>query len=314
MLATKCIDIVLASYNGAEFIEEQLASIINCNGYSHLIGRVIITDDFSSDKTKEIVSKFKDNKIQVFDNKLMKGPVGNFAYGLSISTAPFVMFADQDDVWFEDKILKFYEKAKLLDSNAPGVVYSDLILVDENLNSLGCTFFENEKIPFDWGRNVSNLYFQNVAPGCAMLLNRKCIDRIVPINSDKVMMHDWWALIFSSMYSNVFVINEPLVKYRQHSNNAVGASVSNGWGGFFIKAKKSWVNFHRAIVQLQHFYSQLSPEEIALMDDSAVKRLSFFNDYYKASFFQRSQSATELSVYKSGLLRDLITRFFIIVG
>ncbi|WP_339009878.1 glycosyltransferase family 2 protein [Aeromonas popoffii] len=309
-----CIDIVLASYNGASFIKEQLDSIRNSDGYSDLINRVIVSDDCSVDDTTKIVHELNDSKIEVVTNTFNKGPVGNFSHGLSISTAQFVMFSDQDDVWCKDKLLKFYEKSKLLDIHHPGVIYSNLTLVDKDLNPLGRNFFENEKISFDWGGEISNLFFQNVAPGCAMLLNRKCVDRINPLDDKNIVMHDWWALMFAAIHSNVLVINEPLVKYRQHDNNAVGATLDNGFGGFYKKIKKSWVNFHRAINQLNFFYNELSQSEIDKINSSGRKRMTFFSAFNKRSVIQRIHAACNRYPYKSDKFRDFITRIFIIIG
>ncbi|WP_158656066.1 glycosyltransferase family 2 protein [Aeromonas sp. ASNIH2] len=308
------IDIVLATYNGALFIKEQLDSIRNCDGYNELINRIIVSDDSSVDDTVKIVHEFNDSKIEVVTNTFNKGPVGNFSHGLSISTAQFVMFSDQDDVWCKDKILKFYEKSKFLDVNHPGVVYSNLTLVDKHLNLLGRNFFENEKVSFDWGCKVSNLFFQNVAPGCAMLLNRKCIERIYPLDDEKIVMHDWWALMFASIHENVLVINEPLVQYRQHENNAVGATIESNFSDFYKKIKKSWANFHRAIYQLEFFYSKLSQYEIEKLNCNEFERITFFKNFNQKNIIQRICAACDKPPYKSDKLRDALTRLFIILG
>lgn len=313
-MSTKCIDIVLASYNGADYIKEQLDSIMSCEGYNELVNEIIISDDCSIDDTVKIINEINDTKIKLVENKFQKGPVGNFSHGLSISTAQFVMLSDQDDVWFKNKLLKFYDKAQLLDVNHPGVIYSNLMLVDKNLNPLGYNFFENENIAFDWGIKVSNLFFQNIAPGCAMLLNRKCIERINPLNDERIMMHDWWALMFAAIYANVQVINEPLVKYRQHGNNAVGATINNGYSMVFKKLKRSWVNFHKAMNQLKLFYSSLSQYEIESLSENERKRILFFDSFNKKNFLQRVQAAFDNSPYKSDRIRDIVTRFYIILG
>ncbi|MGL5486992.1 MAG: glycosyltransferase family 2 protein [Shewanella sp.] len=308
------IDIVLASYNGASFIKEQLDSIRNCDGYDELINKVIVSDDCSIDDTVKIVHAINDSKIEVVKNTFKKGPVGNFSHGLSISTAQFVMFADQDDIWCKEKLLKFYEKTRLLDMDHPGAIYSNLTLVDKDLNPLGRNFFENEKISFDWGCKISNLFLQNIAPGCAMLLNRKCIERITPLDDENIVMHDWWALMFAAIHNNVIVINEPLVQYRQHDNNAVGATIDNGFGGVYKKVKRSWVNFHRAINQLNSFYNVLSQYEIEKINFSGRERMSFFISFKKNNVIQRVHAACNKYPYKSDKLRDFLTRVFIVIG
>jgi glycosyltransferase involved in cell wall biosynthesis len=313
-LSLNKIDIVLASFNGSKYIKEQIESIQLCNGYDKLVNKIIISDDYSSDDTKDILYEFGDEKICFHYNKNAKGPVGNFAHGLSLSTASFVMFSDQDDVWYQDKLEKFYEKAILLDDKNPGAVYSDLLLVNDKLLPLGQTFFSNENIPHNWGTNISNLYLQNVAPGCAMLINRCCVNRVFPMNEEKILMHDWWVLLFSSVYSNVIVINEPLTRYRQHSSNVIGASVKGGWKTYFQKLKMSRLNFHRAIRQIGYFKSQLTNLEMNSLESVDKSRLDFLSNFYSVNFNRRFGAAICTNRYKSTLIRDLGTRIFILIG
>ena len=151
------IDIVLATYNGQNFLMELLTSIVNSESYTDLINKVIITDDNSTDDTKLIVESFKNDKFEFYLNEGSKGPVGNFESGIKYSNASFIMFADQDDIWMSDKIMKFHTKAIKLNSKVPGAVYSDLSVVDEKLVIINKSFFDNESIDFNWGTNLSNL-------------------------------------------------------------------------------------------------------------------------------------------------------------
>ena len=111
MEKTEKIDILLATYNGEEYINEQIDSILN-QTYSNF--RLLISDDNSTDKTLEILRDYekKDDRIKVFENKENKGVVKNFEFLLKKVESDLYMLSDQDDVWYENKIEETYRKLK----------------------------------------------------------------------------------------------------------------------------------------------------------------------------------------------------------
>ena len=314
MLKKNCIDIVLASYNGGTYIAEQIKSIQRCEGYDLLVRKLIVSDDNSVDETTKILAEFSDPKIQLCVNDGNRGPVGNFENGLKRSSAEFVMFSDQDDSWSSSKLVSFYEKAIQLDDEKAGAVYSDLQLVDENLKSLGKTFLQNENIPISWGCRLSNLFLQNVAPGCAMLINRKCVERIVPFSGESVLMHDWWALLFAALNRNVITIDVTLTNYRQHENNVIGASRAVSLKTLGRKLTESRDNFKKSILQLNYFSTVLTDEERLWVVEKDLQRLVFLSKLESKPFSARLVFAIANQPFKSTMVRDLITRLFIIWG
>ncbi len=305
------IDIVLATYNGQNFLMELLTSIVNSESYTDLINKVIITDDNSTDDTKLIVESFKNDKFEFYLNEGSKGPVGNFESGIKYSNASFIMFADQDDIWMSDKIMKFHTKAIKLNSKVPGAVYSDLSVVDEKLVIINKSFFDNESIDFNWGTNLSNLLLQNSSPGCALLVNKATITRSLPFHN--IMMHDWWLLMYSALYSNVIVINEQLVKYRQHSNNAVGATKSFSIISTFNKLKKTNKNFKLTIKQITQFNEHLRDEELKLLDRNTSFKMNFLCELSKQSFIKRVRFLLKPNKLKSSFIRSFITMILLLI-
>ena len=124
------IDILLATYNGEEYLEAQLDSILN-QTYSDF--RLLISDDCSSDNTQKILKEYekKDNRIQLFFQEKNLGVMKNFEFLLKNVKNDYYMFSDQDDIWKQEKIEKSLKK--LLETNSD-LVYTDLEVVDENLN------------------------------------------------------------------------------------------------------------------------------------------------------------------------------------
>ena len=126
------IDILLATYNGEEYLEEQLNSILN-QTYKNF--NLIISDDNSTDSTVKILDKYskKDSRIIVYKQNRNLGVVSNFEFLLSKVESKYFMFSDQDDIWIETKIEKSINKLEETNSD---IVFTDLMVVDDKLNVL----------------------------------------------------------------------------------------------------------------------------------------------------------------------------------
>jgi len=223
------IDIVLATYNGERYLAEQIESIQGSIEYSSLVNRLIVVDDGSTDKTPEIVKRLlsKDNKIEWHLNSSGKsGPANNFSFGLSLTTSDYIMLCDQDDIWLPSKINTSIIELLAIERKLPDkpvLVFSDKLIVDEQLNIISRSYFQLKKIPFDWYLSFENICQQNVGSGCTMIFNRKLLDMAVPIPK-KAYMHDWWLMLVASKVGRIELIKTPLIKYRQHQNNTIGVN------------------------------------------------------------------------------------------
>ncbi|UUM30031.1 glycosyltransferase family 2 protein [Vibrio japonicus] len=227
-MAAPSIDIVLASFNGERFIEQQINSIQSSLNYQTLVRRILVVDDGSSDSTPSIVTKLMqtDSRIELHGNPgPAHGAMANFAFGLSLTRAPYVMLCDQDDVWHPSKIDKSYKAIVDSDVNRvalPRLVFTDKRIVDESLNELYPSFFDFRNISRQWHSSIEQLMQQNVASGCTMMLNRPLIELAMPIPNN-AFMHDWWLVLVAKLKGEVIFIDEPLMDYRQHGNNTIGA-------------------------------------------------------------------------------------------
>ena len=92
------ISVVLCTYNGALFIEEQLASII---GQTYGVAEIIVVDDASSDHTYAILERAaaRDMRISLFQNNSNIGFSANFEKAMKMANHDFIAIADQDDIW-----------------------------------------------------------------------------------------------------------------------------------------------------------------------------------------------------------------------
>lgn len=254
---TKKIDIVMATYNGEKYISEQLDSIVNSECFNDYIKNLIIVDDGSTDNTINIISNYcakYENIIFTPCGERKLGAAKNFEKGILLSNAPYVMLCDQDDIWLPSKISKSFEKIVGLerrDGNVPSLVFSDVSVVNSGLNVIYDSFFDLyniDKLP-----SIEFLCFNNIAPGCTMILNRKLIDIAFPM-PENVIMHDWWLLLYALFCGKVDTLYEQTMLYRQHGNNAVGVK-KNSFIRKITCINKQWSDFvknrERCIRQLE---------------------------------------------------------------
>lgn len=228
------IDIVLATYNGASFLAQQIQSIQANHDYDTLVSRFIIVDDGSTDNTQNIVANLaaNDTKIEWHINSSERhGASNNFSFGLSLTSANYVMLSDQDDIWLPEKLTIYVEKIQTLIPQTleqPLLVFSDKFIVDDRLALINNSYFNLKNVAFNWHEKFEQLCQQNVASGCTILLNRHLLNKAMPIPA-KAYMHDWWLALVASRCGKVIFIEQALIKYRQHGNNIFGAKKINKW-------------------------------------------------------------------------------------
>ena len=223
------IDIVLATYNGEQYLAEQIRSIQNNIGYDKWISRLLVIDDGSTDATFSVVKQLSldDGKIIWLTNTSNRhGACNNFAFGLAQTLSPYIMLSDQDDVWLPDKIQLSIDRIKQLEKeheSVPLLVFTDKKIVDEKLNLICPSYFKLKNIPKNWHLSFEQLCQQNVISGCTMLFNRALLNKAMPI-PEQAYMHDWWLALIASKCGQIAFIDKSLIKYRQHNNNAIGAN------------------------------------------------------------------------------------------
>ena len=243
MLKTDKVAILLATYNGEKYIKEQLDSII---GQSFSDWHLLIHDDGSKDETVKIIKEYEEKfpeKISILEGAPQGGAKKNFFYLMKNVDAPYIMFADQDDVWLKDKVKlsveKMLEAEKEIGSDKPILVFADLKVVDEKLEVISESM--NKFQSLDPKRvKPENLMIQNVVTGCTSLINKKLLELSVKeCDLSKVIMHDWWYALIAAEFGKVSYLDEAVILYRQHGDNSVGAKDVNSAEYAINKLKKS---------------------------------------------------------------------------
>ena len=223
------ISVVIAVYNGSDYIEQQLRSILCQIGDSD---EVILVDDFSSDETLELVAAMGDIRVRIFRNFTNIGVQRSFEKAIGLASGDIIFLSDQDDVWMDGKVDRVMSELQVCD-----LVVTDCKVVDANLNLLYPSLFEiiNPKMGV-----IRNL-IKNSYTGCCMAFNRKILDKALPFPKD-IPMHDWWIGLIGEIIGSVKFINDPYLLYRRHGKNASTLSEASNFSTYKrIIFRWSWI-------------------------------------------------------------------------
>lgn len=222
------IAILMATYNGENFISQQLDSIVS---QSFCDWELFIRDDGSTDNTIAIIKEYENtypNIHYIEDDLGSLGTRDQFLHLMKIVDAEYYMFCDQDDKWFEDKIEKSLIKIKLTESNNPNkaiLIGSDCAICGSNLEVVNPSCWDHLRInPSDF-LNIDGIFVYPFITGASMILNNKVKEVLPPIPVGLPRnrpMYDWWILINVYRSGVVDLLDEPTRYYRQHSNNISG--------------------------------------------------------------------------------------------
>ncbi len=201
MIVSKTVSVVMCTYNGAEFIREQLDSIIN---QTYPIHELIVQDDCSTDETVAIIKEYmeKYSFIKLYINEHNLGFNQNFKSACMKATGDFVAISDQDDVWFPEKLEKQVETIGPYD-----ICFSNHLLLEEGGR------VENDSFTH---RCIERLLFFNNVSGHTMLCKRDFIQN--PSNWIDFFWYDWGLALNASLQNGMVKVEEPLNLWRKHGS------------------------------------------------------------------------------------------------
>lgn len=282
------IAILLGTYNGIKYIKNQIKSI---QRQSITEWRLFIRDDGSTDKTLNFIRSIQDQDeriAHVIDNDAQLGVVANYSRLMEKALewgADRIFLCDQDDIWCTEKIKI---QTLLIDAceikygqSYPVLVHSDLELVDQQLQNVHNSFLSYQGIQHENNKPIRVLPVQNFVTGCASAFNHALLEKATPIPKGAIM-HDWWIALCAATWGKIGFIEKPLIKYRQHGENEIGAKhFLHMFNPLRENLLKRWVtgraNFHGSINQakslmekISEYPSEVSPESAQLINAYAT--------------------------------------------
>ncbi len=203
------ISVAMATYNGEKYIEEQLRTILD-----NLLPQdeVIISDDGSTDRTRELIASFEDSRITLVDGP-KNGVKQNFGNAISRCTGRYLFLADQDDIWAPDKVMRVL--AAFETEHCTCVQHDCSLINDETGKTIVDSYFAFRHC----GPGVWKNIYKCTYLGCAMAFDAKLVPAILPIPND-IDMHDQWIGILSDRFGKTVFLSDKLIQYRRHEGTA----------------------------------------------------------------------------------------------
>lgn len=224
------ISVAMCTYNGAKFLREELESLAE---QLVLPDELVVCDDASSDDTVAVLQRFADAAcfpVRIHVNPHNLGYVRNFEQAISLCRSDLIALCDQDDVWAPDKLAK--SASLLAELPDTGLVCTDADIVGPNLEPLGVRLSQTlgfgapEKAAVAQGDVLAVLVRINFATGATMMFRSSLRAAVLPIPEGWV--HDAWIALMVSLIAGIAFLDEPLVRYRQHLANQIGAPRATG--------------------------------------------------------------------------------------
>jgi glycosyltransferase involved in cell wall biosynthesis len=214
MINKKTISIVLATYNGAKYITQQIDSILS---QTHQPDELIVYDDCSTDNTVEIINGYKTKarfEIKITVNQKNVGSTQNFNNALCDAKGDLVFLCDQDDYWLEDKIKITVDIAR---NNPDKLLFmNNADIVNENLKKQGFTVLDQ----FRTANKDINLFVF----GCCIAVRRELLEMCLPVPTG-YHGHDGWLVRYADALESRLIDETVLQYYRRHNNNVSDADV-----------------------------------------------------------------------------------------
>ena len=296
----KTVQIIMATYNGEKYLEEQMDSLL-AQTWTDI--RVEVCDDGSTDHTCDVIERYaqKDSRISIHRNEENKGYVRNFLEGMQRSEAEYIMFCDQDDIWDQNKIevtLGAMEQAERGSADIPILVFTDAINFDSDTGQGR----SHEKSHLNIKKvDTAHLFMENKVIGCTVMVNRAVLPYLTEIPQE-IRVHDWWLALICSHFGQIVYVDRPTLRYRQHSGNMIGGSSF----GSYVKDRLAGIRdqreaLHSSYRQGQAFLSLYSDRMTQEQRETAQK----FAALAETGWFMRRWNMMKYGFTKSGMVRNI---------
>jgi rhamnosyltransferase len=304
--AEEHVVVLMATFNGAAYVEDQIRSILDQRGVRV---RIIVRDDGSTDETRAILAHFHGrypDLIEIMADG--RGPCGSAAAnffallsGAAVGPNDWIALADQDDIWFPDKLA--CALVRMIDDQADGYS-SNLIAFSDDANTAWQVRKNGAQRPFDY-------IFQGASAGCTYVLSRRALDVVraglhqMPVDVPPYASHDWLIYALCRSANLRWALDSKArIAYRQHAANVYGTK--SGIAKVLERARMVRSSWYRNAILWLRTMLETSPAEDQVF--SRVERLAWHDRLWlarRAGMFRRDpQDARQLRfALLSGLFR-----------
>ncbi len=300
------VSVAIATYNGAPYIREQLASIV---AQTECPAEIVLVDDGSTDETLRVLQEFAAEAsvpVRIYKNEKNLGTAKSFEKAISLCTGDFIALSDQDDVWVPEKIATLLAAVK---SQSLDGIFSDALLVDQHLNPLtpqnlrDRTLFINSNFTppmrrdFHAGRSLDCLLRYNVVTGATLMFHRRWVPLILPIGLG--WNHDYWIALLISARGKLDFSDKPLIYYRQHPHNQIGmrANLDGQYDSAKKKPNAEYLDEAKLFAILRERLTSSAPQ-----DSRHLAKIKAKEDFLKRRYRLRSSFMMRFPLFLYNLL------------
>lgn len=289
------VNVLLSTYNGHIYLETQLESILQ---QENVQVELYIRDDGSSDSTRKILRKFESQRnihIIYGENIGWKKSYFRLLESINPSLDEYVAFADQDDYWCSQKLIKAVEKIN--ETNLPAVYHSNVAIVNEKLDFLSYRF------PADFipDLKLPRAFFDSIALGCTMVFNAALFQLVKRHVPDQETQHDAYVYALGYLFGKVYYDPTPYIQYRRYTGatTSFGSLPNSGKPTLLMRYRRYRKgpknNFSIRAQELIKGYSKMMDENqrsflntVAFYQDSPFKKLKLLCRPTTATGFRRT--------------------------
>jgi len=227
------ISVAMTTFNGEKYIIKQLETI---RKQTCMPDEVIICDDRSKDNTvqliKDYISSYKLTGWKIIVNQNNLGFIENFRQAVSLTSGDIIFLADQDDEWKPEKLNTL--SSLMRDNLNIDVLVTSVDFIDgegklitPNSDAKWCKRMQKTQRGTLQQIDYMELCSGNFAPGCTLCMRRSLADEFVCFDNSWKIPHDWLISLLAARKNSCYMLFEPLINYRLHSNNTIGVAPSS---------------------------------------------------------------------------------------
>jgi len=299
-------DVLLATHNCSKFICPFLESL---QGQTVSDWRLVIRDDFSSDDSVNLIneySKASPNNVHFIEGRYNLGAMMNFSALLDESTADYILFADNDDIWLPEKIQKTYDEMRKYEVkygvDTPILIHTDLKVVNEELGLLHNSLWKYQHIKPNQNTKLDALLLRNSITGCTMMINKALKNLAGPIPNEAIM-HDWWIALVAAAFGKIGHVGEQTILYRQHGNNDTGAKK---WSIKYIAKTFLRPKYIRERLLLKQKQAQAFLTRYKLiLSQNQIQKLKILANYNRYGFVEKRYRFIQGRLSDDNLVRNI---------
>ena len=295
MVNQKCL-VLLATYNGASFLTQQIDSILNQENISITL---IVSDDMSTDSTLKIINSYEDTRIKLLPNVGRFGSASQNFFRLIRDTDfelfEFIAFADQDDIWRSDKLISSIYAIKETRSDA----FSSNVLAFWEDGTKEVVHKSSKQKKFDY-------MFSSAGPGCTYVVKNELLTGFKKKLTEKreltkkIDLHDWLLYAFAKSNNyNWYVSDVITMDYRQHSNNEFGAN--SGFSTFLYRWKRARDGWYRKQIINTAEFCEINNNIIKLIKRNRyVDRIKLLKNIFQCRRYKKEAIFLALTIVLPG--------------